>query len=285
MRRPCTNLEINSFRLDAAAHLHPKPLAPPPPPGRCTTCTASSCWSSLSSSSSRWVAGGGAAWEGTAVVGACRLLPGFIGGGGGGGCCAAAAAAAVAAAAAEPPPASRVQVCVTIVGTYFLLNAENYHWHWTAFSAGASTCERLPSLGWLRRTAPRARCLGMRVAALPVQPRRTRQWRCSGAAPLWSECRVDAPIPNAACMCLLASPAAVYVMLYSIHYFVVSTPACLPAACLPARIRATLAFQVACAPCMQCAQAQSCTWSGSPARPVCKASTRHGYMQQHPLLH
>jgi len=33
-------------------------------------------------------------------------------------------------------------VCVTIVGTYFLLNAENYHWHWTAFSAGASTCEQ-----------------------------------------------------------------------------------------------------------------------------------------------
>ncbi|KAI3436249.1 hypothetical protein D9Q98_002302 [Chlorella vulgaris] len=32
-----------------------------------------------------------------------------------------------------------VTVCVTIVGTYFLLNAENYHWHWTAFSAGAST--------------------------------------------------------------------------------------------------------------------------------------------------
>ena len=30
---------------------------------------------------------------------------------------------------------------MTIVGTYFLLNAENYHWHWTAFSAGASTCE------------------------------------------------------------------------------------------------------------------------------------------------
>ena len=36
------------------------------------------------------------------------------------------------------------QVCVTIVGTYFLLNAENYHWHWTAFSAGASTCEPAP---------------------------------------------------------------------------------------------------------------------------------------------
>ena len=34
-----------------------------------------------------------------------------------------------------------VTLCVTVVGTYFLLNAENYHWHWTAFSAGASTCE------------------------------------------------------------------------------------------------------------------------------------------------
>lgn len=33
-----------------------------------------------------------------------------------------------------------VTVCVTIVGTYFLLNAENYHWHWTAFGSGASTC-------------------------------------------------------------------------------------------------------------------------------------------------
>lgn len=32
-----------------------------------------------------------------------------------------------------------VTVCVTIVGTYFLLNAENYRWQWTAFSAGAST--------------------------------------------------------------------------------------------------------------------------------------------------
>jgi hypothetical protein len=25
-----------------------------------------------------------------------------------------------------------------VVGTYFLLNAENYHWHWTAFSSAAS---------------------------------------------------------------------------------------------------------------------------------------------------
>lgn len=32
-----------------------------------------------------------------------------------------------------------VTVCVTIVGTYFLLNAENYQWHWTSFGAGAST--------------------------------------------------------------------------------------------------------------------------------------------------
>lgn len=32
-----------------------------------------------------------------------------------------------------------VTICVTIVGTYFLLNAENYHWHWTAFGSGAST--------------------------------------------------------------------------------------------------------------------------------------------------
>ncbi|KAK9810284.1 hypothetical protein WJX72_007991 [[Myrmecia] bisecta] len=32
-----------------------------------------------------------------------------------------------------------VTVCVTIVGTYFLLNAENYHWQWTAFTSAAST--------------------------------------------------------------------------------------------------------------------------------------------------
>ena len=28
---------------------------------------------------------------------------------------------------------------MTVVATYFLLNAENYQWHWTAFGAGAST--------------------------------------------------------------------------------------------------------------------------------------------------
>ncbi|XP_073118955.1 transmembrane 9 superfamily member 1-like isoform X1 [Henckelia pumila] len=32
-----------------------------------------------------------------------------------------------------------VTVCVTIVGTYFLLNAENYHWQWTSFCSAAST--------------------------------------------------------------------------------------------------------------------------------------------------
>ncbi|CAM8930936.1 unnamed protein product [Rhodiola kirilowii] len=32
-----------------------------------------------------------------------------------------------------------VTVCVTIVGTYFLLNAENYHWKWTSFFSAAST--------------------------------------------------------------------------------------------------------------------------------------------------
>ncbi|WOL02345.1 hypothetical protein Cni_G11064 [Canna indica] len=31
-----------------------------------------------------------------------------------------------------------VTVCVTIVGTYFLLNAENYHWEWTSFFSAAS---------------------------------------------------------------------------------------------------------------------------------------------------
>lgn len=32
-----------------------------------------------------------------------------------------------------------VTVCVTIVGAYFLLNAENYHWQWTSFFSAAST--------------------------------------------------------------------------------------------------------------------------------------------------
>ncbi|KAF3675376.1 Transmembrane 9 superfamily member 3 [Capsicum annuum] len=32
-----------------------------------------------------------------------------------------------------------VTVCVTILGTYFLLNAENYHWQWTSFFSAAST--------------------------------------------------------------------------------------------------------------------------------------------------
>jgi transmembrane 9 superfamily protein 3 len=31
-----------------------------------------------------------------------------------------------------------VTVCVTVVGTYFLLNSENYHWPWTAFGCGAA---------------------------------------------------------------------------------------------------------------------------------------------------
>eukprot|EP00455_Lapot_gusevi_P042500 TRINITY_DN5049_c0_g1_i6.p1 TRINITY_DN5049_c0_g1~~TRINITY_DN5049_c0_g1_i6.p1 ORF type:complete len:319 (+),score=130.47 TRINITY_DN5049_c0_g1_i6:32-958(+) len=32
-----------------------------------------------------------------------------------------------------------VTVCVTIVSTYFMLNAEDYRWHWTSFFSGAST--------------------------------------------------------------------------------------------------------------------------------------------------
>ncbi|CAN4099949.1 unnamed protein product [Withania somnifera] len=32
-----------------------------------------------------------------------------------------------------------VTVCVTILGTYFLLNAENYHWQWTSIFSAAST--------------------------------------------------------------------------------------------------------------------------------------------------
>jgi transmembrane 9 superfamily protein 3 len=32
-----------------------------------------------------------------------------------------------------------VTVCVAVVGTYFLLNAENHRWQWASFGAGAST--------------------------------------------------------------------------------------------------------------------------------------------------
>ena len=32
-----------------------------------------------------------------------------------------------------------VTICVAIVASYFLLNAENYHWQWTTFGASAST--------------------------------------------------------------------------------------------------------------------------------------------------
>jgi hypothetical protein len=44
-----------------------------------------------------------------------------------------------------------VTVCVTIVGTYFLLNAENYHWQWTSFCAAASTslCVLSTCLSWV----------------------------------------------------------------------------------------------------------------------------------------
>ena len=31
-----------------------------------------------------------------------------------------------------------IQVCVSIVGTYILLNAENYQWRWVSFGSGAS---------------------------------------------------------------------------------------------------------------------------------------------------
>eukprot|EP00952_Eustigmatos_sp_NYUAD-ZCMA_P012899 51566-Eustigmatos_ZCMA.PRE.1 len=32
-----------------------------------------------------------------------------------------------------------VSVCTTIVATYFVLNAENYHWQWISFLASGST--------------------------------------------------------------------------------------------------------------------------------------------------
>ena len=44
-----------------------------------------------------------------------------------------------------------VTVCVTVVATYFLLNAENYRWQWTSFAAAASTslCALLGAVGLL----------------------------------------------------------------------------------------------------------------------------------------
>lgn len=44
-----------------------------------------------------------------------------------------------------------VTVCVAVVGTYFLLNAENYHWQWTSFFSAASTALCVPLLYTLRR--------------------------------------------------------------------------------------------------------------------------------------
>jgi len=32
-----------------------------------------------------------------------------------------------------------VTICVTIVATYFVLNSENYNWHWLSFLASSST--------------------------------------------------------------------------------------------------------------------------------------------------
>jgi transmembrane 9 superfamily protein 3 len=32
-----------------------------------------------------------------------------------------------------------VTICTTIVSTYFVLNSENYKWHWTAFQSAGST--------------------------------------------------------------------------------------------------------------------------------------------------
>jgi transmembrane 9 superfamily protein 3 len=34
---------------------------------------------------------------------------------------------------------SLVTICTTIVAVYFVLNAENYHWQWMAFSCAGST--------------------------------------------------------------------------------------------------------------------------------------------------
>ncbi len=52
-----------------------------------------------------------------------------------------------------------VTVCVTIVGTYFLLNAENYHWQWTSFCAAASTSLCAPTPAISRTSCPPRRLL------------------------------------------------------------------------------------------------------------------------------
>lgn len=86
------------------------------------------------------------------------------------------------------------------MGTYFLLNAENYHWHWTAFGAGASTC-------------------GRHCAARPPPP--------LASANLARRLAVGAAVCDELWRTLVlpSSPwdAALYVLLYSVHYFVAKT--------------------------------------------------------------
>jgi hypothetical protein len=70
-----------------------------------------------------------------------------------------------------------VTVCVTIVGTYFLLNAENYHWQWTSFCAAASTA---------LCAAPTPPCnsfdsLGLRAARGPLTQLVWSPWGCREA--------------------------------------------------------------------------------------------------------
>ena len=63
-----------------------------------------------------------------------------------------------------------VTVCVTVVATYFLLNAENYRWQWTSFAAAASTSLCAPS--WVLRKPPPSRTfcqLACRRPALHLQ--------------------------------------------------------------------------------------------------------------------
>lgn len=137
-------------------------------------------------------------------------------------------------------PHRSAQVCVTIVGTYFLLNAENYHWHWTAFSAGASTCElRAPCWPACPHAAVPA---GLSAASYSTEHPSlfvalpTRKPHLPGAAPGALLCglqagslvvaRITPPVGCSHHATLAASSsqiAAIYVMLYSVHYFVVKT--------------------------------------------------------------
>lgn len=143
-----------------------------------------------------------------------------------------------------------VTACVTVVGTYFLLNAENYHWQWASFGAGASTCESACT-AFPPAVVGKARDSGARWRPpwCPCGRERFAARVASSAAPTLTECGRMLAMPDCcswpslphapgcahlasppcwACPnpnpCFLFSfPAALYVFMYSIHYFFVKT--------------------------------------------------------------